>query len=70
MTAQEVAELAQIEAVDGDVRAMRISDETIHRHDETILANINAVVGERDVLWHLGDFAMGRHSFFRHRSRH
>lgn len=28
--------------------------------DTTIIENINAVVGENDILWHLGDFAYGR----------
>lgn len=28
-------------------------------HDETILANINDVVKEDDVLYHLGDFSLG-----------
>ena len=28
--------------------------------DEALINNINAVVGEDDTLWHLGDFAFGR----------
>lgn len=33
--------------------------ESIEQHDETIIARWNAVVGENDVVYHLGDFAMG-----------
>lgn len=38
----------------------RVSEETIHRHDTALLDAINAVVGERDTLWVLGDFCWGR----------
>ncbi len=30
---------------------------TIREHDEALIANWNAVVGPRDDVWHLGDFA-------------
>ena len=30
---------------------------TIAEHDEALIANWNAVVGQDDVVWHLGDFA-------------
>ncbi|MBM1170084.1 metallophosphoesterase family protein [Microvirga arabica] len=30
---------------------------TIQEHDEALVANWNAVVGEDDEVWHLGDFA-------------
>ncbi|KQV79986.1 metallophosphoesterase [Rhizobium sp. Root1220] len=36
--------------------------ETIEQHDEAIIARWNAVVGENDVVYHLGDFAMGLHN--------
>lgn len=29
-------------------------------HDETLIANWNATVGENDEVWHLGDFALPR----------
>lgn len=32
---------------------------TIEEHDEALVAAWNAVVGPRDEVWHLGDFAMG-----------
>ncbi|BAQ47673.1 metallophosphoesterase [Methylobacterium aquaticum] len=31
---------------------------SIEEHDETLIANWNAVVGPNDTVWHLGDFAM------------
>ncbi|TCA07756.1 hypothetical protein E0H68_29225 [Rhizobium leguminosarum bv. viciae] len=33
--------------------------ETIEQHDEHLIARWNAVVGENDVVYHLGDVAMG-----------
>ena len=33
--------------------------ETIEEHDEALIRNWNAKVGPEDVVWHLGDFAMG-----------
>ncbi len=38
----------------------RVSDETIRRHDDGLLAAINASVAEDDVLWILGDFCWGK----------
>lgn len=32
---------------------------TLEEHDETILDGINSLVGEHDILYHLGDFAFG-----------
>ncbi len=32
---------------------------SIEEHDEALVAAWNAVVGPRDEVWHLGDFAMG-----------
>src|SRR4051812_3590463 len=34
--------------------------ESIEAHNVTLVANINSVVGKRDVLWHLGDVAFGK----------
>jgi calcineurin-like phosphoesterase family protein len=33
--------------------------ESIEQHDEHLIARWNAVVGENDVVYHLGDFALG-----------
>jgi calcineurin-like phosphoesterase family protein len=37
----------------------RLSDETVRRHDDALLAALNAAVGAKDVLWILGDFCWG-----------
>lgn len=37
----------------------RISLESVQIMDDTLIANINKVVGENDVLYHLGDFCFG-----------
>jgi calcineurin-like phosphoesterase family protein len=37
----------------------RVSDETVHRHDEALLDAINTRVDKDDVLWVLGDFCWG-----------
>src|SRR5947208_16902666 len=37
-----------------------VSDETVCRHDDALLAAINAEVHAEDTLWILGDFCWGR----------
>jgi calcineurin-like phosphoesterase family protein len=37
-------------------RDFRVSRESVELNDATIINNINAIVGEDDTLWHLGDF--------------
>jgi len=37
----------------------RVSNKTVHRHDEALLEAINVRVKETDQLWILGDFCMG-----------
>lgn len=32
---------------------------SIEEHDEALIANWNAAVGEDDIVWHLGDYALG-----------
>src|SRR5262245_53035088 len=52
----------QIRAARGDRQKLRdvvISRASVERMDQTMLDNINAVVGPDDTLWHLGDFALG-----------
>lgn len=47
-------------ALRGDPRArLRLSDDTVRRHDDALLDAINARVAPDDVLWVLGDFCMG-----------
>jgi calcineurin-like phosphoesterase family protein len=49
----------------------RISPESIELMDEALLRQINDTVGEHDVLWHLGDFAMpGRNHNHYYRTRY
>lgn len=38
----------------------RITRDAVDMMNDTITDNINAMVGEDDVLWHLGDFAFGQ----------
>lgn len=54
----------------------RITREAIDMMDDTIINNINSMVGENDILWHLGDFAFGHREdytkkceFYRNRIR-
>ena len=44
---------------DHTIRNIPISRESAERMDHAILANINAVVGPEDTLYHLGDFCFG-----------
>jgi calcineurin-like phosphoesterase family protein len=37
---------------------LHISDETVERHDAALIDAINALVGEEDELWILGDFCL------------
>lgn len=39
-----------------DPEKLRISDVSIQRMDQSLIESINGVVGENDILWHLGDF--------------
>jgi calcineurin-like phosphoesterase family protein len=48
------------DATEEDAQAfkrLRLSVESIRKHDDAIIDNINQIVGLHDVLWHLGDFA-------------
>jgi len=45
-----------------EIRVINLSEETIQKHDNTIIDNINAVIQENDVLYHLGDFGFGKES--------
>jgi calcineurin-like phosphoesterase family protein len=38
----------------------KVSDETVRRHDNTLIDAINAAVKKDDTLWILGDFCWGR----------
>jgi len=59
MNEEEKTALENAETRD-EVKAVRISNETIKLHDDTIIDNINATVQIGDSLYILGDFCMGR----------
>ena len=42
-----------------ELKNIKISDETLQRHDDALVNNINAVVRETDTLWVIGDFVYG-----------
>lgn len=43
----------------------RLSDESVYMMDDALINETNAVVGENDVLWHLGDFAFaGKYDYY------
>ena len=51
---------AEREAIRADSRArLRLSDDTVRRHDDALLNAINARVAPGDTLWVLGDFCLG-----------
>lgn len=52
-------EVAILNAGGPAVRDLRVSQESIDRHDTALIDNINAVVGQNDTFWILGDFSMG-----------
>ena len=59
MTPADRAAFLALEADGGDLRSLRISDESIDNMNRGLVANINARVGPRDVLWCLGDWVFG-----------
>lgn len=59
MTAEEVALLDASDRGEIDQRKVRISNESIERMNRAMIDNINAVVGENDVLYHIGDAFWG-----------
>ena len=66
MNQTELDELASAKNRD-EVRAVRISHETLSVHDTTMINNINEVVDVNDVIYHLGDFCMGDGANYRER---
>jgi calcineurin-like phosphoesterase family protein len=49
-----------LEAEGGDLRSLRISEESVDNMNRGLAANINARVGRDDTLWCLGDWCFGR----------
>jgi len=59
MTDDDREAFLKLEAVGGDLRAFRASNESVDNMNRGLAANINARVGPGDVLWCLGDWAWG-----------
>ena len=59
MTDDDRARFLALEAEGGDLRSLRMSDESIDRMNRGLAANINARVGPDDALWCLGDWVCG-----------
>jgi len=59
MTPADRDALLAIEATGGDLRSLRISEESVERMNHGLAENINARVGPSDVLWCLGDWVFG-----------
>ena len=68
LTDDDRTTLLEREELGGDaVRDFRVSEASIVRMNEGLAANVNARVGENDVLWCLGDWCFGRgESYLRH----
>src|SRR4051812_36496211 len=59
MTPADREAFLALEAGGGDLRSLRISDESVDTMNRGLAANINARVGPNDVLWCLGDWIFG-----------
>jgi calcineurin-like phosphoesterase family protein len=60
MTDADRESFLALESSGGDLRSLPISDESVERMNRGLVANINARVRPKDVLWCLGDWAFGR----------
>jgi calcineurin-like phosphoesterase family protein len=58
-----------IEAQGGDLRPLRISDESVDRMNRALVDNINVRVQPGDTLWCLGDWAFGRGADYKANAR-
>ncbi len=66
MTPADREALLAVEATGGDLRSLRISEESVDRMNRGLAANINARVGPSDLLWCLGDWVFGGRDYLRH----
>ena len=69
MTDADRAALLALESCGGDLRSLRVSDESVDRMNHGLAANINARVGANDTLWCLGDWVFGRGSDYLRNAR-
>jgi calcineurin-like phosphoesterase family protein len=60
MTDADREALLALESNGGDLRSLRMSDDSVDQMNHGLAANINARVGPNDVLWCLGDWVFGR----------
>jgi calcineurin-like phosphoesterase family protein len=60
MTDADREAFLELEALGGDLRTFRVSNESIDNMNRGLAANINARVGPGDILWCLGDWAWGQ----------
>jgi calcineurin-like phosphoesterase family protein len=58
-----------LEAADGDMRSLRVSDESIDTMNQSLVANINSRVGAHDVLWCLGDWIFAQGNDYQRKAR-
>ena len=58
-----------VEAGSGDIRTLRMSEESIDNMNQGLAANINARVGPADTLWCLGDWVFGQGTEYFKRAR-
>jgi calcineurin-like phosphoesterase family protein len=69
MTDADRERFLALEASGGDLRGLRVSEESVDRMNHALVANINARVGPDDILWCLGDWVWGRGNIIVHNAR-
>jgi calcineurin-like phosphoesterase family protein len=60
MTDADRESFLALEAAAGDVKSLRMSEESVDNMNRGLAANINARVGPDDTLWCLGDWCFGQ----------
>jgi calcineurin-like phosphoesterase family protein len=69
MTDADREAVLALEASGGDLRSIRLSDESVDRMNRGLAANINGRVRPEDTLWCLGDWVCGRRSDYLRNAR-
>jgi calcineurin-like phosphoesterase family protein len=60
MTSADREAFLALEAGSGDMRSLRVSDESVDAMNRGLADNINSRVGPNDILWCLGDWVFGQ----------
>jgi calcineurin-like phosphoesterase family protein len=60
MTSADREAFLALEAGSGDIRSLRVSDESVDAMNRGLADNINSRVGPNDILWCLGDWVFGQ----------